>query len=40
MKENALVSNYTVVAYKVHNNECNEPTILNILDRNFDARDY
>lgn len=38
MKENGLVSNYTVVQYKVHTANCNESPIPNIVDRNFDNR--
>ena len=39
MKENALVSNYTVAKYKVHTASCNESPIANIVDRQFDNRD-
>ena len=39
MKENALVSNYTVAQYKVHNRGCNESKVSNIVDREFDDRD-
>jgi transposase InsO family protein len=39
MKENGLVSNYTVAQYKVHSNGCNESNIPNIVDRDFDNRD-
>jgi transposase InsO family protein len=39
MKENALVSNYTVAKYKVHAASCNESAIANIVDRQFDDRD-
>lgn len=39
MKENALVSNYTVAQYKVHNKGCNESDVSNIVDRKFDDRD-
>src|SRR5699024_9284490 len=38
MKENALVSNYTVAQYKVYNRGCNESNISNIVDRKFDDR--
>lgn len=38
MKENALVSNYTVAQYKVHSKGCNESSISNIVDREFDDR--
>lgn len=38
MKENALVSNYTVAQYKVHSKGCNEAKISNIVDRKFDDR--
>lgn len=39
MKENALVSNYTVAQYKVHSKNCNESNLSNIVDRDFDNRD-
>src|SRR5699024_10902731 len=39
MKENALVSNYTVAQYKVHIRGCNESKTSNIVDRHFDNRD-
>lgn len=39
MKENGLVSNYTVAQYKLHSNSCNESNIPNIVDRDFDNRD-
>lgn len=39
MKENSLVSNYTVAQYKVHAEGCNESNISNIVDREFDNRD-
>ena len=38
MKENALVSNYTVAQYKVHSNTCNQSQTPNIVDREFDNR--
>ena len=38
MGENALVSNYTVAQYKVHNKGCNEAKVSNIVDRQFDDR--
>lgn len=38
MKQNSLVSNYAVAQYKVHTANCNESTIPNIVDRNFDNR--
>ncbi|HZK00203.1 MAG TPA: IS3 family transposase, partial [Tissierellaceae bacterium] len=38
MKENALVSNYTVAQYKVHNRVCNESKVSNLVDREFDDR--
>ena len=38
MKENALVSNYTVAQYKVHSKGCNESKVSNIVDRKFDDR--
>lgn len=36
MKENGLVSNYTVKQYKIHSNTCNNEKIDNVLDRQFD----
>ena len=39
MKENALVSNYTVAQYKVHSNTCNESQTSNLVNRNFDDRE-
>lgn len=38
MKENALVSNYTVAKYKVHAASCNGSATANIVDRQFDNR--
>lgn len=38
MKENGLVSNYTVAQYKVHTTNCNEASTPNIVDREFDKR--
>ena len=38
MKDNGLVSNYTVAQYKVHSNRCNESNVPNIVDRDFDNR--
>lgn len=38
MKENALVSNYTVAQYKIHGRGCNESKVSNIVDRQFDNR--
>ena len=38
MKENALVSNYTVAQYKIHSQGCNESKVSNIIDRQFDNR--
>lgn len=38
MKENALVSNYTVAQYKVHSKGCNESKVSNIVDRKFGDR--
>lgn len=35
MKENGLVSNYTVKQYKIHSTTCNNDKIDNILDRQF-----
>ncbi len=39
MKENCLVSNYTVAQYKVHKTNCNEAKTPNVLDRSFNNRD-
>ena len=39
MKENGLVSNYTVAQYKVHTSKCNESATPNIVDREFDNRE-
>ena len=39
MKENGLISNYTVAQYKVLSNKCNESNIANVVDRDFDNRD-
>lgn len=39
MKENSLVSNYTVAQYKVHKTTCNESDAPNIVNREFDNRD-
>ena len=39
MKENSLVSNYTVAKYKVHAINYNKSPIPNIVDRNFDNRE-
>lgn len=38
MKENGLVSNYTVKQFKVEKTSCNEKKIPNIIDRKFDDR--
>lgn len=38
MKENALVSNYTVAQFKVQGKGCNESNVFNIVDRQFDNR--
>ena len=38
MRENGLVSNYTVAQYKVHTSKCNETATPNIVDREFDNR--
>ena len=38
MKENGLVSNYTVAQYKVHSKGCNESPTPNLVDRKFDNR--
>lgn len=39
MKENALVSNYTVKKFKPEKEKCNEKAIPNVIDRKFDKRD-
>lgn len=38
MKKHALVSSYTVKQYRVEKNKCNNKTIANKVDRNFDNR--
>lgn len=38
MKENGLVSVYTVANYKVHKSTCNNDKVLNVVDRKFDDR--
>src|SRR5699024_1106455 len=38
MKENALVSNYTIAQYKVYNKSCNGAKVSNIVDRKFEDR--
>ena len=39
MRNNSLVSNYTVAQYKVHKTKSNNADIPNIVDRDFDNRD-
>lgn len=39
MRENGLVSSYTVAKYKVHKDTCNEAKVTNIVDRDFDNRE-
>ena len=39
MKENNLVSNYTLRKYKVHKNNVNNSKIENIIDRNFNNKE-
>src|SRR5699024_4536053 len=38
MKENALVSNYTIAQYKVYNKGCSGAKVSNIVDRKFEDR--
>jgi len=38
MKENSLVSNYTVAQYKLHPQTCNQSSTPNLVDRKFDNR--
>ncbi len=38
MKDNALVSNYTVAQFKVDKTSCNEAETANLVDRDFDDR--
>mgnify|MGYP001024516291 FL=1 len=38
MKENSLISNYTVKQYKALKSSCNGKEIPNIIDRKFDKR--
>ena len=39
MRENSLVSNYTVAQYKVHKTKSNDANIPNLVNRDFDNRD-
>ncbi len=39
MKENGLVSSYTVAQFKLHVASCNESNVTNELDRQFDQRE-
>lgn len=39
MKENGIVSNYTVAQYKVYKQPCNNEIVANEVDRKFDNRD-
>jgi putative transposase len=38
MKEQGLVSTYTIAQYKVHKAACNETSITNVLDREFEQK--
>jgi putative transposase len=38
MKQNGLVSNYTVAQYKPHVDKCNESKIANELNREFNTK--
>ena len=40
MKQEDLVSNYTVAQFKPHVVKCNEDKIENIVDRNFDEQPH
>lgn len=40
MRENGLVSSYTVANYKIHKVTCNEAKIANIVDRDFDSKEH
>lgn len=40
MKENGLISNYTVAQYKVHKNPVNEESVSNEVNRVFDGREH
>lgn len=40
MKQQALVSNYTIAQYKVHHQGCNESIDDNIVDRNFNEQPH
>lgn len=40
MKENGLISNYTVAQYKVHKNPVNEEPVSNEVNRVFDGREH
>jgi transposase InsO family protein len=39
MKQNALVSNYTIARYKAHPSGSNEDQMANVLNRDFDGRE-
>lgn len=39
MKENGLVSNYTVAQFKPHVDKCNESKVENVLKREFDQQE-
>lgn len=39
MKENGLVSKYTIAQFKPHIDKCNESKVENVLNRQFDQRD-
>ena len=40
MKQEGLVSNYTTAQFKPHKDACNESKIENVLDRQFQGREY
>ncbi len=40
MKQEGLVSSYTVSQYKLHVAKCNEDNVANLVDRKFDDQDY
>lgn len=40
MKQEDLVSNYTVVKFKPHYDKCNESKITNLVERHFDDQPY
>ena len=40
MKENGLVSNYTVAKFRPHKTSCNESKVANVVNRKFNSQSY